>query len=238
MRKKTKSEEGACVYCGQIQILTRDHIPPKNLFSEPRPSDLVSVPSCLECNNKASLDDEYFQVMLAMRADLYQRADISQISPTILKSLMRPQKERFRQRLSNKIHFVEARTPSGLFLGKKPAYEVNLARLNKVVQRITMGLFYRERGKRISDNYSVFSHHISEVVDMPQLRHRIFIENSVLPFLASLKPKEIGNGVFSYRASFNPTDQNMSFWLFVFYEEVLFFSSTLPNDAPDVLPSG
>jgi len=38
-----------------------DHIPPKTIFGDKKPSDLITVPACEGCNNGCSLDDEYFK---------------------------------------------------------------------------------------------------------------------------------------------------------------------------------
>lgn len=51
-----------CYLCGSYKDLTRDHVPPKCLFPKPRPSDLLTLPCCYECNNSASDDDEYLRL--------------------------------------------------------------------------------------------------------------------------------------------------------------------------------
>ena len=58
-----------CYLCGATQDLTRDHVPPANLFPEPRPSDLITVPCCRNCNQGYSLDDEAMRVWLAAAAN-------------------------------------------------------------------------------------------------------------------------------------------------------------------------
>lgn len=54
----------ACIYCDRLAD-SRDHVPPKLLFTRPYPTDLVTVPSCHRCNQGASLDEEYFRILLA-----------------------------------------------------------------------------------------------------------------------------------------------------------------------------
>ena len=51
-----------CYLCGSTENLTKDHIPPKNLFPSPRPTDLITVWCCKKCNEKFSLIDESFRV--------------------------------------------------------------------------------------------------------------------------------------------------------------------------------
>lgn len=43
-----------------------EHVPGKCLFPKPRPTDLITVPACEQCNNGSSLEDEYFLDTLAL----------------------------------------------------------------------------------------------------------------------------------------------------------------------------
>ena len=44
---------------------TRDHVPPRCLLEKPFPPGLLTVPSCHDCNNGFSLDEQYLQIVLA-----------------------------------------------------------------------------------------------------------------------------------------------------------------------------
>jgi len=59
---------GACVYCGGPPPLTRDHVPPKAFLDEPYPENLPVVECCRECNEGASLDEEYVSCLLEVAA--------------------------------------------------------------------------------------------------------------------------------------------------------------------------
>ena len=52
-----------CVYCGKLATNGKgDHVPAKCFLHKPYPAGeetLVTVPSCVQCNNKTSLDEEY-----------------------------------------------------------------------------------------------------------------------------------------------------------------------------------
>src|ERR1700676_4159588 len=54
---------GECIYCGETRQLTSDHVPPRCLFSKPRPP-LVTVPCCLDCNREFGKYDEYFRLAI------------------------------------------------------------------------------------------------------------------------------------------------------------------------------
>lgn len=55
-----------CVICDKNPATTSDHIPPKGVFPRPRPSDLITIPACVECNKITQNLDEEFRVFINM----------------------------------------------------------------------------------------------------------------------------------------------------------------------------
>jgi len=70
MEPKITGKRTHCYSCGVALIAgvnrTVDHVPPKGLFSKPRPNNLLTVPACLSCNNSKSDDDEFFRLLATM----------------------------------------------------------------------------------------------------------------------------------------------------------------------------
>jgi hypothetical protein len=56
-------KKGFCIHCGGAEE-TRDHIPSKVLLDEPFPENLPVSPSCRDCNNGFSLDEEYLACLI------------------------------------------------------------------------------------------------------------------------------------------------------------------------------
>src|SRR5690242_14029536 len=52
-----------CAFCGDAPG-TRDHVPPRVFLDKPYPDNVPVVGSCFECNNGASLDEEYVACLL------------------------------------------------------------------------------------------------------------------------------------------------------------------------------
>src|SRR4051812_23366675 len=48
---------------------TRDHVPPAGLFPPPKPSDLIALPCCFQCNNQHSGFDERLRLVASMPFD-------------------------------------------------------------------------------------------------------------------------------------------------------------------------
>lgn len=53
-----------CIYCQSEEGPTRDHVPPRQLLRKPYPTNLLTVPSCDECNRSYSRDEEYFRLVI------------------------------------------------------------------------------------------------------------------------------------------------------------------------------
>jgi len=96
-----------CVYCGATGCLTRDHVPPKAIFSKPLPSNLITVPACAKCNSAASNDDEYFRLSLQVRDQMESHPDVIRSRPVLLRSLEKPQKAGMRNALIKNIFLAD-----------------------------------------------------------------------------------------------------------------------------------
>jgi hypothetical protein len=138
-----------CTYCVEGQGTTRDDVPPKGLFPEPLPSDLVTVPCCEACRSAQSADDEYFRTMLAMRHDAAQHPAAAEVLQRVHRALARPEQRRFTGALLASTKDVAIRSLAGLYVGTGTTYSVNLKRLDSVIARSMRGLHYHLTGQRV-----------------------------------------------------------------------------------------
>lgn len=223
-------QDSECVYCGAKGKLTVDHIPPKNLFAEPRPSNLWTVPSCRRCNNQASKDDEYFKMMLTLKDDARAHPDAKETSASVLRSLERTEARRFARSFLDTVKYVEALSPSGIYLGRRMTYDVNLVRLDRVVSRVVKGLFYRLSGYRLPAECSVACFSEVGLHNISAHEKARLHEKLVLPTLAGLHGAT-ANEVMRYWVSFDPDDTVTSGWILEFYRDVRFLALViLPRD--------
>lgn len=216
---------GICVYCGRKARLTKDHIPPKNLFPKPRPGDLITVPSCQDCNNQAAKDDEYFRLVVAVRQGSGEHTAVQQTLPTVLRSLRRSEAAGLTKSFLSRMRPVMLRSASGLYLGRRMGYDVDDDRLIRVLTRIVKGLFFHEKGYRLPDTHEA-------VAELEPRREPgadgLTDEMKVLAALRAQPVRMLGNGVFSYRFLFTQDDPDCSVWQMTFYEAVHSIGYTLP----------
>ena len=106
--RNRRRKVGECAYCGETRPLTDDHVPPKNLFAPPRPPDLITVPSCNQCHDPMSKDDEYFRLALANRADVAEHPDAVGVWPALMRSLQRPEAPGLKRSFLGEVRKVES----------------------------------------------------------------------------------------------------------------------------------
>jgi hypothetical protein len=225
-RKRSVEMQGECVYCDFVGTITDDHIPSENLFSKPRPNNLIKVPSCFPCNNGFSKDDEYFRLMIIMRNDIGSHAEYNKIWPVVHKSLKRPGAQGFANALIQNMALSDVQSTSGLYLGRMPTYPVDFVRLDRVAARIAQGLYYRETERRLRDDYCVVAYNPGSTAG--NVAGNGLIQSNCKK-LTSSKPTTIGNGVFSYWFQRTKDDPYMSACLMEFFGKVQFFCVTVPK---------
>lgn len=217
-------EARACVYCGE-SAQTDDHVPPKLLFPRPRPSNLITVPSCRSCNAGFETDDEYFRVAIALRRELSDHPEAKGIFAPVIRGLNRPAQRGFARAIVAAVTSKPILTTSGLVVGHAPAMNVELERLRRTARRIVRALHFSDFRERIAGELRVWSE--DDLVGVPE-EVRIEVWSTILhPLYASTK-RTIGQDVFSYWAVRDPQVPGASAWLLQFFGEVRFLALTLP----------
>jgi hypothetical protein len=213
-----------CVYCGQRQANTVDHIPPMCLFPQPRPPEIRKIPSCSKCNGGASKDDEYFKYWLTLRHDISQHTQGSKLLKSVYRGLAMSAKRGMLQALVRSLNRIPLYTPSGIYLGDATAYDVDLNRLGNVTNRIVKGLFFTEFHHRLPDTYGVRSFSESGIKFFSSDQRKLMVQ---MARSVSGGPKQtIGMAIFEYWCSPSLDDTNTTAWLLRFFESETFLCIT------------
>ena len=114
------------------------------MFSRPYPSDLLTVPCCEICQPGWSNDDEYFRTLVLSCDNLQTDPRTKRVTASVLRSLTKPSKKGFAKMMGDSLTLAELFTPSGLFVGKRPAIKVDSDRIERVLLRVLKALFYNE----------------------------------------------------------------------------------------------
>ena len=219
-----KYKNSICAYCGSPDDLEEDHIPPKNLFPKPRPSNLISVPACKLCHGNTSKDDEYFRLKILMRQGVQSNPSAHVTWTAVLHSLSRNQATGLRKRALLDFVDIELKTKSGLYVGKRLGYNVDMNRIRNVIQRIVRGLYFVESGNPLGLKSEVLVYVEEDLQERPSEAMK-----QILQYIKALSPKIIGNNVFLYRYQIMKEKPFISVWGMSFYEHVPFLAITRPK---------
>lgn len=218
-----KTQNRVCVYCGEIGT-TNDHVPPENLFPIPRPNDLITVPSCLRCNNGFSRDDEHFRTIIACDEESAGHPQAQRLwSGKILRQLHRAGgkgggaaiPELIRQSFGSAANVTQAQVC---------ASECRIAR---VLIRIVEALHYEETGERVPTGWEVRVNLSPDFTACDGLGGARRLFESTPGFCG----RDIGDGVFSYRMVRLPNQEHAHAWFLQFFAKRAFLSSTGPRQA-------
>jgi len=138
---KQRLEE--CVYCGTTGGLTDEHVPPKLIFSKPRPSDLITVRACRRCNQAGAKDAEYFRLCLCLNPLTKNQPDVVVLKPIVRRSLERAEGQGFNE------YFRRAMKPERGMISLR----VEMERIHAVIRRIVQCLYAHETGNRLPNTH-------------------------------------------------------------------------------------
>jgi hypothetical protein len=227
-----KARTGECVYCGRFLPLTDDHIPPQALCGKPRPSDLIVVPSCKLCNCGASNDDEYFKTVMVLKDRAASHTEAVAVRDSVFRGLAKPQKTKFKRRILGNMRQLTIRTFAGLYVGNALGINVDLIRLDRVVERVTRGLYWHHHDHvRLPDDHEVIVWSEDGLrgitpADVLQLR------STLIDPILNNPARSIGRDVLHYRYAYGDRE-HVTGWLLEFYGDVRFIAFTVPKTLDD-----
>lgn len=134
----------ACVYCGKPAGRTKDHVPPKSIFLDPLPRQLVTVPACESCNSGFSCLDTSFKEWLGfsigVKNDQQKRYWNEKLLPTVRNN---------RRRHEEIISSIHQAGGLSVRAAPVPLYQlmIDASIQERMMARLVRGLWYREHKK-------------------------------------------------------------------------------------------
>ena len=219
--------EFPCTYCHRAAN-TKDHIPPKCLFPKPRPGSLITVPSCFACNSSFSKDDEHLRDVLSFREELSDNPFVEKQIESIFRGFDRSQSQGYLNYLHSRMGEEAVRTTSGIYLGLKATFNVDLTRIERVLRRITKGLYRHCFRNKLMEGCEAHVYTLEYFLSLEPEHDRIF--RSI--FQNNLANEEwfvvVPNGFeYKQKALQNPAT---TVWMFRFYSKYYGFAITLKEE--------
>lgn len=207
-----------CVYCGEKPATEREHVIAKQCFSEPRPPDLITVPSCPDCNDRFKPHEDYMRAHLAanLEAITKNRSARRLHDGKLMRSFQKD--HAIAKLLKRDIVWRPVRTPAGLFLGLAAVLNMDLNRAKVVCEKIVRGLYYHVHGKRLPAGYEVQLQ--SQITDDQLRTLAVLFEGKKRTW------KCLGEGVFTYVTFTTVEDTGLTLWIATFYDTFHFVART------------
>ena len=204
-----------CAYCGDLNATTRDHVPPKLCFPEPRPSNLITVPACAACNHGFSKSDELFGTFqsLILGTDTPETRQLHETNKRRVK-----RNNKLRALLLNNAKPVLLRDDKGV---TTEATAINWEPMghNEMIERIIRGLFFR-----IFERPLTLGTSIKGSMSKPPT-------GEYLEMWQTFPGENIGeNGEFRYRFNFAKDAPENTIWMMMFFDRHFAMGSTGPDE--------
>ncbi len=210
----------ACIYCGNIAE-TIDYIPPKTLYPQPRPSNLIAVPACTICSDRFAADDVHFRDMLCLRQEL-------STNPAVLKLLdmaVRSTSERSMKDGSSEYGEDSFNKSLGIWSTSM----MNEAKIRSTTERIVKGLYYIHNGRPLLKDYEVIVYQ-NEYLDSLYEEELEDVYNLIISPIENKPSYRIGESVFEYTFA-SLKDLYSSAWRLVFYEKYICYAVIIKKEA-------
>jgi hypothetical protein len=150
-----------CVYCDARPGTTSDHVVPRCLFDGNLPLDMVTVPACGSCNAAKKADDEYLRDYLVIHEGNFDHPVARSLFDRTRRATRRNQSEIARQVVAN-AEYRPAYTADGVPAGTMPFVPLDPGRFSNLFGRITRGLYFKLRQRRLPQDCAFKANWIDE----------------------------------------------------------------------------
>ncbi len=213
----------ACIYCGRPGKTTKDHVVAKSLFRRPLPSNMVTVPACLECNREKGKLDEYFRDVLTADIVCSDNPVVKDIVTGPVRRWMGTRRSLLGRDFLTDGRFVPVQTAGGIYLGHHAAAPLDWNRVTSVCSMIVRGLHFHHTKRRFPDETSFRVLRESSPENVSRLIKRFSARQDTNGVFG------IGEGVFEYVFVVDLHEHSASVWLLRFYGSYDISVITLPK---------
>lgn len=208
MAFELNSMPSKCFLCGSEKDLTKDHVPPKNLFREPLPSNLITVPCCKRCNSSFSKMEEQLRILVS--AGINRSADGEWIwKNKVVESSFR-RSPALRNHVGKNLRTGRVEFPIGVT--EVPILIMDAELVKKCLVKITKGLmahFYPNLNQSGLD-FDAFQSRQFKIAEL--------IHSVGAPYIYD----ERGNGQFRFLRVLVGDDNRCGHWIYIFYDSISF----------------
>ncbi len=213
---KNRDQLQLCAICGVREADTRDHVPPRGIFSKPRPDNLITVPACSNCNNKYSILEERFRVDLGLQTGKFGGAGGELYRSGVLRTVKHNQ--RLLRETLKRCEPAYFTTSGGIIFDRGYTIPWDRKAHDAVVEKMIRGLYYYHWGSILGQTASV------------ELRWLKTMTTETVEAIRDITELYVfGKGEVSYRYGRASDSLADSIWVFQFYGCHWVYGVTFPS---------
>ncbi|MFC2052425.1 hypothetical protein ACFLT4_06830 [Chloroflexota bacterium] len=213
-----------CYLCGLRPAETKDHLFPRGLFPRPLPSNLpTGLPSCRQCNNELSKDEEQFRLFLALGM-AYESDAGRRIWDERIRSALKGRRPGLKPLAQSMLKVAKVKSESGAFLGYWPISEQDPEPINRVLSKIVKGFYFLETKQTLPCDVQILFGYDAEKPER-------LISPPLDEAIKEAKRVDYGDGVVSCWRNRMKDDPTASITWLRFYEDKLFMVVTFLEEA-------
>ena len=205
-----------CAICGKKPATTRDHIPPKGIFSTPRPGDLITVPACFPCNNNANVHDEAFRTYLSLHVGTDTDETTKLWKQHASRSVQR--NPRLKAQIVATMRDTDVYTKGGIYLRSETIATWDSDAHDAIIERTIRGLYYHHFNDILANKVRIRVHWLKRI---PKEIYEMSLE---------WPGNNIGDTAFIYKYGRAEDNELLSVWVMQFYEKHFASGYTEPKD--------
>lgn len=199
-----------CYLCGKTEAqlgepLTKDHVIADCFFPQPKPANLLTLPSCVPCQKEYRMDEEYVRNAFAPISNVTGSSDAMQAWKKTHRSIKR--------RPALNADFMKRIFPVSVGGVNLPGLAFSQARTEKVMRKIVLGLHYHHTGVRLPNDVEMTIH----------FQPKDILEN----ILKQRRYAGYYGDTLSYAAAF--AAEGDSVWWLSFYKSILVIVGVWPT---------
>lgn len=217
-----KKKQGQCVYCEMFGEIENEHVIAECLVPEPRPKEMITVPSCHRCNHDVkSKSDTYLKDLLEVIIDT-SRAD-TRLQEKTFRSFDRNSSE-LKNDMDKTVEYREVTTPAGIVY-HHPCFTPNPKIYCRALAFIVKGLYYKSLGNILSKDCQFIVERVTEE-EILEDREKIKEAQHKGKYLI----KEGDTISFWADVVVSPDNHNISQWWLYFHGRICFYVATFQEN--------
>lgn len=160
---RIKGFPNQCMFCtkeiSDIEF-SREHFVPKCFFEKSLRNNIdlkgLELPAHKNCNNSFSADKEYVRNVLAGGLGAENSSGAKALVNGAISNFMKNSSAKKLEATYKNIKHRPGFTESGLYLGKKPSFEVEWSRIERVLFNIMKGIFFKVKKKPMPADFHLW----------------------------------------------------------------------------------